>query len=34
VSAQQTRILLDADQIARTLARIGSEIVERHPDLA
>ena len=34
MSAQQTRILLDADQIARTLARIGSEIVERHPDLA
>ena len=29
-----TRVLLDADQIARTLARIGSEIVERHPDLA
>ena len=34
MSAQQTRTLLDADQIARTLARIGSEIVERHPDLA
>jgi pyrimidine operon attenuation protein/uracil phosphoribosyltransferase len=34
VSAPQTRTLLDADQIARTLARIGSEIVERHPDLS
>jgi pyrimidine operon attenuation protein/uracil phosphoribosyltransferase len=34
VSTQQTRTLLDADQIARTLARIGSEIVERHPDLS
>lgn len=34
MSAQRTRILLDADQIARTLARIGSEIVERHPDLS
>ena len=34
MSTQQTRTLLDADQIARTLARIGSEIVERHPDLS
>ncbi len=34
VSPLQTRVLLDADQIARTLARIGSEIVERHPDLS
>ena len=34
MSTAKTRILLDADQIARTLARIGSEIVERHPDLA
>ena len=33
MSSQRTRTLLDADQIARTLARIGSEIVERHPDL-
>jgi len=33
VSSQRTRTLLDADQISRTLARIGSEIVERHPDL-
>lgn len=34
MSTPKTRVLLDADQIARTLARIGSEIVERHPDLA
>ncbi|MGI9187987.1 MAG: bifunctional pyr operon transcriptional regulator/uracil phosphoribosyltransferase PyrR [Gaiellales bacterium] len=34
MSAQKTRTLLDSDQIARTLARIGSEIVERHPDLS
>jgi len=33
VSASESRVLLDADQIRRTLARIGSEIVERHPDL-
>lgn len=33
MSSQRTRTLLDADQISRTLARIGSEIVERHPDL-
>jgi pyrimidine operon attenuation protein/uracil phosphoribosyltransferase len=34
VNPPGTRVLLDADQIQRTLARIGSEIVERHPDLA
>ena len=34
MSTRKTRTLLDADQIARTLARIGSEIVERHPDLS
>ena len=34
MSTPQTRTLLDADQIARTLARIGSEIVESHSDLS
>jgi len=34
VSTREARILLDADQIRRTLARVGSEIVERHPDLS
>ncbi len=34
MSTLSTRVLLDADQIARTLARMGSEIVERHPDLS
>jgi pyrimidine operon attenuation protein/uracil phosphoribosyltransferase len=33
VSTDTARVVLDADQITRTLARIGSEIVERHGDL-
>jgi pyrimidine operon attenuation protein/uracil phosphoribosyltransferase len=34
VSTGTARVILDEDQITRTLARIGSEIVERHGDLA